>query len=788
MLEEKHLSYISSKEDKQLKSLSQEDLLRMMTNLEVKKLIEDYRSGDVEAKSKLPAVLFNGKFSEEKYQNYIAACKEKGIEPEKSKRKDIFMTPTGLLMLDFDHVPDPKGLLETIMIELEQRGLDSKAIIALAHITPSGQGLRLVVKRVKGRTIPQEQLWWDEVAGIECDKTCKNLGRLSFATSWVNVLNYNPLLLFTPIEDFPEDEEVRLENRKAKAIVEPVEYELDPLYDAQTLTYDDIPLGVLSKMMEIRLGGAPEEGCRHNFVLRMAAHLRWVADHDAKVMKQIIPTYNLPLCEYNRIIEDMAISQRYSTISPLMQSVVEESSEVVNEIAETDAQLDQEDKIIDPDILHLVNTFESTKIPAMPKVLPKPIELIINSLPEKTKAYGAVAIFPMLGLYLKNVKFEHFRDGGAEPTFLTMVLGLSSGGKNDINRIKDFLLEPIEEYTRESEDILREYQAKVLKLSKNDARPERPSNLRLQIVSDNMTEAGKLRALQQSAPYRLFVFTPEMERLYKMNDGKARDFWTDVCTCFDFGKTGQLRASAEAVNGRADFRINWIAHSTPRRFVNAIEYAGSITQGALSRINVIILPEEDDDFGEITIINDIDDSDKAILRNDIQKLETVTDCVIDCPEAKEWHIKQLKRFKNYAQAVNFINFKNLFFRATTMGFYKAMILWLMNDRQWTQEIEDFATWSVEFDLWSKLILFGSKIKEEFKKEIEVLEGKTGNSFLFNQLPNTFTVEDYVLVRKKIGFNTEETDTENIKKARKHLNKWVERRKIKRIGEASYAKI
>jgi hypothetical protein len=109
------------------------------------------------------------------------------------------MTPTGLLRIDFDHVPDPKGLLDTIMIELKQRGLDSKAIMALAHITPSGQSLRLVVKRKIGRTIPHEQLWWDEVAGIKCDKSCKNLGRLSFATSWDNVLNYNPVLLFTPI-------------------------------------------------------------------------------------------------------------------------------------------------------------------------------------------------------------------------------------------------------------------------------------------------------------------------------------------------------------------------------------------------------------------------------------------------------------------------------------------------------------------------------------------------------------------------------------------------------------
>ena len=42
MLKSNHLSYISSKEDKQLKSLSQEDLLRMMTSQEVKKLIDDY--------------------------------------------------------------------------------------------------------------------------------------------------------------------------------------------------------------------------------------------------------------------------------------------------------------------------------------------------------------------------------------------------------------------------------------------------------------------------------------------------------------------------------------------------------------------------------------------------------------------------------------------------------------------------------------------------------------------------------------------------------------------------
>lgn len=73
--------------------------------------------------------------------------------------------------------------------------------LALAHITPSGDGLRLVVKRTKGTTIEQEQYEWCkamklDAIGIKPDAACKDISRLSFAPMHKEVLYYNPSLLF----------------------------------------------------------------------------------------------------------------------------------------------------------------------------------------------------------------------------------------------------------------------------------------------------------------------------------------------------------------------------------------------------------------------------------------------------------------------------------------------------------------------------------------------------------------------------------------------------------------
>ena len=109
-------------------------------------------------------------------------------------------------------IDSPVRLWEYIVSEYRERGAELSDDVALAHVTPSGDGLRVVVKRVKGFTIERSQQEWCDymnlsVIDIKPDAACKDISRLSFAPMKSEVLYFNPSLLFgelPPQEDYPD--------------------------------------------------------------------------------------------------------------------------------------------------------------------------------------------------------------------------------------------------------------------------------------------------------------------------------------------------------------------------------------------------------------------------------------------------------------------------------------------------------------------------------------------------------------------------------------------------------
>ena len=84
----------------------------------------------------------------------------------------------GLFILDIDHVDDPRALWERIKGELPKW---EKDVVMVAHVTPSGKGLRIVAKRYNTvMTIAECQEVFCSHYQIECDKAVKDLSRLSF--------------------------------------------------------------------------------------------------------------------------------------------------------------------------------------------------------------------------------------------------------------------------------------------------------------------------------------------------------------------------------------------------------------------------------------------------------------------------------------------------------------------------------------------------------------------------------------------------------------------------------
>ena len=100
------INYVNNAFDKVLKPCDAQRFSILVKSQETERLIYAHRGGDTKAKSKLPAITYMGVLDMEKYSKYCHQCKEQGTKMQGS-RKAEFMRPTGLLMLDFDHVGRP---------------------------------------------------------------------------------------------------------------------------------------------------------------------------------------------------------------------------------------------------------------------------------------------------------------------------------------------------------------------------------------------------------------------------------------------------------------------------------------------------------------------------------------------------------------------------------------------------------------------------------------------------------------------------------------------------------
>ena len=77
-----------------------------------------------------------------------------------------------------------------------------------------------------------------------------------------------------------------------------------------------------------------------------------------------------------------------------------------------------------------------------------------------------------------------------------------------------------------------------------------------------------------------------------------------------------------------------------------------------------------------------------------------------------------------------------------------MLFYVMNSMQWTREIEEFATWSVKYDLWCKMRFFRDLLHKDVQGERDALQlGPVG---LLTMLPKEFTREQVRDLRIKQG--------------------------------------
>ena len=105
--------------------------------------------------------------------------------------------PSGLSIYDVDHLTiDPRTYYNT-----KVAGREEELQIALVHISPSGEGIRLVFVMPKGMTLAQAQQWMAQQLGDDTYDGCvKDMARCSFVVCRDYLLHYEEELLFAERE------------------------------------------------------------------------------------------------------------------------------------------------------------------------------------------------------------------------------------------------------------------------------------------------------------------------------------------------------------------------------------------------------------------------------------------------------------------------------------------------------------------------------------------------------------------------------------------------------------
>ena len=114
-----------------------------------------------------------------------------------------------------------------------------------------------------------------------------------------------------------------------------------------------------------------------------------------------------------------------------------------------------------------------------------------------------------------------------------------------------------------------------------------------------------------------------------------------------------------------------------------------------------------------------------------------------------------------------------------IAYLKACVLYVANGMKWEKPIEDFVRWSERYDLWCKLKLFGQMIYDADGEQDKMSRtAPNGPKNLLSLLPDEFTVDDYVKVRRAQGF-----DNDNTKRIRDAIHQWVHRGYVAKVEGA-----
>ena len=718
---------------------------------EFRKLKAEGKNNEADAKKRsLPIFIYQATFDETESKN--------GKKARWRKQQAAHLN--GLVMLDIDHVENPVHIFGKMPKEWFEDG--AKNQVMLVHITPSGKGLRVVFKADSDiGDLSANQHHLAQQLGVEPDEACKDASRASFAPQQEEILFINDAIFDYQNEEFDKRFGDLYRGGKGHTEITEITENCQLSTVNCQLEYKGIPFSDIISEYWRRTGGVPVDGERNVRLHKLAVNLRAIMENNPDRLLEVMPRLGLSEQEVHSIVES-ACKEPPKGFSRILKDIIDDLQEspLHSEGAEGEAS-DAEASDALP--------------PPMPRRLPKLIQLLVSRTPDIYKPAVAHAVFPALAAHLFKVKFRYIDNVLHEATLMNVLMAGTGAGKDCISQPINYIMADIRKRDEENLERERQWKQEVNSKGANKDKRQRPEGLVIQEIDADMTNPAFVLRMAEAGGHFLYTKMNEIDQFDALRgSGKGGQQFQIMCLAFDPGnRYGQTRVGTQSVTEKVCIRFNWNASTTiakgQRYFRNVL------TDGPISRINFCTIPERE--IGaEMPVYGTYDAAFEEELRPYIERLTKAVG-EIECPQAFRLAHQTKEENAEFARLSQSRVFENLSFRGNVIAWLKGCLLYVANDYKWDKTIEDFVRWSLQYDMWCKMRFFGEAIENA-----EYVEQKTkpGPRNLLELLPDEFTLQDAVNVRRQQGLPTKDSNH--------MISVWKNRGYISQISNLSYKKL
>ena len=730
--------------------------------------IDQYRkTGEASLKRKLPAFIFQATFDETTSKSGKTGA----------WRKQSATRLTGLVVMDIDHIENPREVFESWHLATDDRtDRTRKNDILLVYVTPSGKGLKVVFKADAslGNLIDNQRAMSSELGNVTIDECCKDSSRMSYICKESDILYLDKELFTYENKEFAEKYEPEYRANHSGAtktdVVAPASVKQIPVESGQVAA-ESVPLSFKGRpYSEIidewwkQNGGEPQEGERNVKLYQLAVNLRAICDNNKALLLQVMPRLGLDEQELHAIVES-ACKEQPKGVSKVMQGILKAQNLSLGP--------GPSDRLAEENISRRLWEW-GEQIETLSEDYPI-IKDITKGL--KKNQYPA-ALFVAGGLFMTlmtrcTYRFYHRPEELRRLNNSTLIIGDPASGKSFATRLFKLLAAPIVAADKIGKEAINAYREQMRTKGANKEKPKKPKVIvrvhpartsNAQFIQDMVNSVENVDG--EDMQLHQLTFDTELDNTVTVQKGGS---WIDKQSlelkAFHNEEDGQAYSNNDSI--LQDFYVTWnfIYTGTPialKKKVNEQNFGS----GLATRLTCIPLPATD--FEMMARVKKVDLESDERLKSWAEKLDRMkgelsVEKIVD--ELYDWTARRMEDAKENESRADEMLLKRCAYHG--LNFAAPFIVM----RHWDKMHQEGDYWCGVFETdevdWhlAELIVniqyacqrhfFGALAEAYFDnklKDASVNVQRRSKTFeAFARLPETFTSED---VMRCFGLSTD----------------------------------